>query len=87
MADITFTREQTQRMARKIQHYLEQEHSIELEDFDAEFLLEFISRELGAHYYNQGINDAIAQVEAKMLDITDSVLWLEKPVQDWARVE
>ncbi|ATM85922.1 DUF2164 domain-containing protein [Yersinia massiliensis] len=82
MADITFTREQTQRMARKIQHYLEQEHSIELEDFDAEFLLEFISRELGAHYYNQGINDAIAQVEAKMLDITDSVLWLEKPVQD-----
>ena len=82
MADITFTREQTQRMARKIQHYLEQEHSIELEDFDAEFLLQFISRELGAHYYNQGINDAIAQVEAKMLDITDSVLWLEKPVQD-----
>ncbi|MCB5308417.1 DUF2164 domain-containing protein [Yersinia massiliensis] len=82
MADITFTREQTQRMARKIQHYLEQEHSIELEDFDAEFLLEFINRELGAHYYNQGINDAIAQVEAKMLDITDSVLWLEKPVQD-----
>ncbi|CNH35347.1 DUF2164 domain-containing protein [Yersinia aldovae] len=82
MADITFSREQTQRMARKIQEYLEQEHNIELEDFDAEFLLQFISRELGAHYYNQGINDAIAQVEAKMLDITDSVLWLEKPVQD-----
>ena len=82
MADITFTREQTQRMARKIQDYLEQNLSIELEDFHAEFLLEFISRELGAHYYNQGINDAIAQVEAKMLDITDSVLWLEKPVQD-----
>ncbi|CNK68702.1 DUF2164 domain-containing protein [Yersinia aleksiciae] len=82
MAEITFTREQTQRMARKIQRYLEQEHSIELEDFDAEFLLEFISRELGAHYYNQGIQDAIAQVEAKVLDITDSVLWLEKPVQD-----
>lgn len=82
MADIIFTREQTQRMARKIQRYLEQEHSIELEDFDAEFLLEFISRELGAHYYNQGIYDAIAQVEAKVLDITDSVLWLEKPVQD-----
>ena len=81
MADITFTREQTQRMARKIQDYLEQNLSIELEDFDAEFLLEFISRELGAHYYNQGINDAITQVEAKMLDITDSVLWLEKPVQ------
>ncbi|AJJ61779.1 DUF2164 domain-containing protein [Yersinia aldovae] len=82
MADITFSREQTQRMARKIQEYLEQEHNIELEDFDAEFLLQFISSELGAHYYNQGINDAIAQVEAKMLDITDSVLWLEKPVQD-----
>ncbi|CNI93325.1 Uncharacterized conserved protein [Yersinia aldovae] len=82
MADITFSPEQTQRMARKIQEYLEQEHNIELEDFDAEFLLQFISRELGAHYYNQGINDAIAQVEAKMLDITDSVLWLEKPVQD-----
>ncbi len=44
--------------------------------------MEFISRELGAHYYNQGINDAIAQIEAKMLDVTDSLLWLEKPVQD-----
>ncbi len=37
MADITFTREQTQRMVHKIQRYLEQEHNIELEDFDAEF--------------------------------------------------
>ncbi|ATM95811.1 Uncharacterized conserved protein [Yersinia frederiksenii] len=82
MADITFTREQTQRMVHKIQRYMEQEHNFELEDFDAEFLLQFISRELGAHYYNQGVNDAIAQVEAKMLDITDSILWLEKPVQD-----
>jgi uncharacterized protein (DUF2164 family) len=82
VTEITFTREQTQHIAQKIQRYLAQEHHIELEDFDAEFLLEFISRELGAHYYNQGINDAIAQIEAKMLDITDSVLWLEKPVQD-----
>ena len=82
MADITFTREQTQRMTHKLQRYLEQEHNIELEDFDAEFLLQFISRELGAHFYNQGINDAIAQVEVKILDISDSILWLEKPVQD-----
>ncbi|HFQ6828140.1 TPA: DUF2164 domain-containing protein [Yersinia enterocolitica] len=82
MADITFTREQTQRMTDKLQRYLEQEHNIELEDFDAEFLLQFINRELGAHFYNQGINDAIAQVEAKILDISDSILWLEKPVQD-----
>lgn len=82
MADITFTREQTQRMTDKLQRYLEQEHNIELEDFDAEFLLQFTSRELGAHFYNQGINDAIAQVEAKILDISDSILWLEKPVQD-----
>ncbi|MGH1473951.1 DUF2164 domain-containing protein [Yersinia proxima] len=82
MADITFTREQTHRMTYKLQRYLEQEHNIELEDFDAEFLLQFISRELGAHFYNQGINDAIAQVEAKILDISDSILWLEKPVHD-----
>ncbi|CFR13939.1 DUF2164 domain-containing protein [Yersinia kristensenii] len=82
MADITFTREQTQRMTYKLQRYLEQEHNIELEDFDTEFLLQFISRELGAHFYNQGINDAITQIEAKMLDISDAILWLEKPVQD-----
>ncbi|WP_145537526.1 DUF2164 domain-containing protein [Yersinia kristensenii] len=82
MADITFTREQTQRMTYKLQRYLEQEHNIELEDFDTEFLLQFISRELGAHFYNQGISDAITQIEAKMLDISDAILWLEKPVQD-----
>lgn len=82
MADITFSREQTQKMAYKIQRYMEKEHHIELEDFDAEFLVEFISHELGVHYYNQGINDAVAQLEVKMLDITDSLLCLEKPVQD-----
>ncbi|CNE58300.1 Uncharacterized conserved protein [Yersinia nurmii] len=82
MAEIVFNREQTRLMAQKIQRYLEREHKFELGDFEAEFLLDFFTQELGAHYYNQGIADAIAQVEAKMENMVDTLLWLEKPVHN-----
>ncbi|GAB7127417.1 DUF2164 domain-containing protein [Silvimonas sp. JCM 19000] len=80
MADITFSAEQSRVLKHKLRRYLETELDIELGDFDAEFLLEFISKTFGAHYYNQGVVDAMAVLEDKMDVLRDGLLMLEKPV-------
>ncbi len=80
MSDITFSREQTQRMTGKLQDYLRRELDIDLGDFDAEFLLDFFAKELGGYYYNQGMSDALAVIEEKMESVTDALTWLQKPV-------
>ena len=49
MSDITFSREQTSQMVHKLQKYLQAELDVEIGDFDAEFLLDFFAKELGAH--------------------------------------
>lgn len=80
MADITFSAEQSRVLKQKLRRYLETELDIELGDFDAEFLLEFISKTLGAHYYNQGVADAMAVLEDKVDVLRDGLMMLEKPV-------
>lgn len=80
MSDITFSREQTSQMVRKLQKYLQAELDVEIGDFDAEFLLDFFAKELGAHFYNQGMADALRVVEEKTEDLVDTLTWLQKPV-------
>lgn len=80
MSDITFSREQTLQMVHKLQKYLQAELDVEIGDFDAEFLLDFFAKELGAHFYNQGMADALRVVEEKTEDLVDTLTWLQKPV-------
>lgn len=80
MSDITFSREQTSQMVQKLQKYLQAELDVEIGDFDAEFLLDFFAKELGAHFYNQGMADALRVVEEKTEDLVDTLTWLQKPV-------
>lgn len=80
MGEVSFSREQTQRMAGKLQNYLRRELDVEIGDFDAEFLLEFIANELGGYYYNQGMTDALTVIEEKMESVTDALTWLQKLV-------
>lgn len=80
MSDITFSREQTLQMVHKLQKYLQAELDVEIGDFDAEFLLDFFAKELGAHFYNQGMADALHVVEEKTEDLVDTLTWLQKPV-------
>jgi uncharacterized protein (DUF2164 family) len=42
-------------------------------------LLDFISSEIGAFYYNKGLSDAQAIVLGKIEDITDAFYEIEKP--------
>lgn len=80
MPEITFTAEQSRLLRQKLRDYMERELDVELADFDAGFLLDFISKTIGAHYYNQGVGDAIGVVNDKVDVLVDGLMLLEKPV-------
>ena len=81
MSEISFTRREKELLAGKLQRYFDDELKIELGGFDAEFLLEFLSKELGAYYYNQGLRDAQAVFLKRVGELTDQVSELEKPTE------
>lgn len=80
MSEITFSRDQTAHMVDKLQKYLQRELDVEIGDFDSEFLLDFFAKELGAHFYNQGMADALRVVEEKTESLVDTLTWLQKPI-------
>jgi uncharacterized protein (DUF2164 family) len=78
MSEITFTKQEKDEMVVKLQAYFDHELSQELGQFDAEFLLDFISKELGAYYYNRGLNDARKVIENRVQSIDDDLYAIEK---------
>ncbi|PCI79944.1 MAG: hypothetical protein COB20_03890 [SAR86 cluster bacterium] len=62
----------------KLQKYFEDELQQEIGSFDAEFLLDFFSKEVGGYYYNQGLTDALKSFESKMEDVGESIYQLER---------
>jgi len=61
----------------KLQKYFEDELQQEIGGFDAEFLLDFFSKEVGGYYYNQGLADALKGFESKMEDVGELIYQLE----------
>lgn len=45
---------QKARMTESLQRYLQDELDVEIGQFDADFLVDFISKKFGAVYYNKG---------------------------------
>jgi len=80
MSKIEFSREQRESMVQKLQSYFDNELDLELEQFDAEFLLDFFSREIGAHFYNRGLHDARAIFESRVESIDDEIYAIEKEI-------
>lgn len=80
MSKITFSLAQRESMVQKLQHYFDQELDQELEQFDAEFLLDFFSKEIGAHFYNRGLHDARAIFESRIESIDDEIYANEKEI-------
>lgn len=78
MADIELNSTVKIYIVAKIQKYFQDELHQELGSFDAEFLIDFFSKEVGGYYYNQGLADALQSFEVKMEDVTDAVYQLEK---------
>ncbi len=80
MSDITFSSQEKEAMVAKLQRYFEDELDQEIGQFDAEFLLDFIGKEMGAYFYNRGVHDARAIVAAKVESIDDEIYSIEKDV-------
>lgn len=62
-----------------LREYFGRELDQELGRFDAEFLLDFITKHFGGHYYNQGLHDALAVVTNRMDEFKEAVYTLEQP--------
>ena len=62
-----------QQMRDKLQTYFIEQLDIELGQFDAEFLVDFISEHCGHHYYNQGLTDARKVVSSHLSQIADNI--------------
>ncbi len=77
--EIQFTKEQIEVLGKKLQDYFENELNYSLGQFEAQFLLDFISKEMGACYYNQGLRDAELILRSKLEDISDALYEIEKP--------
>lgn len=81
MADITFSKEEKAAIVEKIKRYFADELDQEIGQFDAEFLLDFFSDEIGVYHYNRGLQDAQAILEKKLDTITDAINELEQPTK------
>ncbi|OSM01901.1 hypothetical protein MAIT1_01959 [Magnetofaba australis IT-1] len=73
MARIQFTEAEREDLARQLQDFLLEESGQELGRFEADALLTFITEEMGGAFYNQGVRDARAVLQAKLADIDDAL--------------
>jgi uncharacterized protein (DUF2164 family) len=79
--DIEFSKEEKEVITLKIKNYMRDELDKDIGNFDAEFLLDFFSKEVGAYYYNRGLSDAKIILEKKLDLITDAIYEIEKPTE------
>lgn len=79
MSEIRFNEEQKALLSQKLKKYIAEELDHEVGQFEAEFLLDFISNEIGGHYYNKGLEDAGSIIAAKFEDINDALYEIEAP--------
>jgi len=80
MSEIKFDKPIIDEMVLKLQHYFDDELNSELGQFEAEFLIEFISKNLGGYFYNQGLQDARVILDSKIESINEDIYSLEQNV-------
>jgi len=79
MSAIEFSKQEKQHIIAKIQMYFNEELDQKIGQFDAEFLLDFFSEEVGSYFYNRGVYDAQTLLEDKIETITEAFTEIEKP--------
>jgi uncharacterized protein (DUF2164 family) len=81
MTPIKFSQPEIETIAKRIQLYFNEELKQDIGRFDAEFLLDFFSQEIGPYFYNRGLSDAQAVLSNKLDELSYSISELEKPVE------
>jgi len=80
MKDNSLSANEKSRLVERIQHYLLTELDCDAGQFDTEFFLDFLTKELKGYYYNQGLYDAQAILSNKIEDINEAISELEQVV-------
>ena len=78
MSAVKFSDAEKEQIVSKVKGYFREELDQDIGSFEAEFLIDFFTRELGAHFYNRGLYDAQTILAAKLEELGDSILELEK---------
>jgi uncharacterized protein (DUF2164 family) len=78
MSEIEFSKEEIEIITRKIQLYFTEELNQDIGQFDAQFLLDFFSQEIGPYFYNRGLYDSQTILESKLEDMSEAIYELEK---------
>ena len=79
MPKIEFDRATREDIARRLVKRLRDELDIEVAPMDGQRLLDILSESLGPAWYNQGLRDAQAAVQARVDDIAEAIAGLERP--------
>lgn len=80
MKENTFSTDEKAQLVTKIQNYLQTEFDCEVGQFDTEFFLDFLTKELSNHYYNQALYDAQSILASKIDDINEAISELERVI-------
>lgn len=80
MSEIEFTKEEKSQLVEKLREYFETELNQELGQFDAEFLLDYLCKELGPYFYNRGLYDAQAVMQSRIDGVMEAIYEIEKSI-------
>ena len=80
MSTIEFSNKDKEDVLHKIKLYFINELDQEIGRFDAEFLLDFFSENIGPYYYNRGLYDARSVLQSRLESIDDDLYEIEKPI-------
>ncbi len=80
MVVASFTKTEKEAIIRKIQTYFADELDQKIGAFEAGFLLNFFTEEIGPYFYNLALRDAQAILSRRMDDISGAIDELVKPV-------
>jgi uncharacterized protein (DUF2164 family) len=76
---IAFDRAAQEALARRLVRRLREELDLEVEPMDGQRLIDILSEILGPAWYNQGLRDAQAALQARVDDIAEAIAGLEQP--------
>jgi uncharacterized protein (DUF2164 family) len=79
MSDIEFSDDQRARLVAKVKTYFSEALDQDIGAFDAEFLIDFIAKEIGPSIYNRGLADAHQLFNEKSEELGYLIAELEKP--------
>lgn len=80
MASITFPPAHKAALINKLKTYFDTQLDYDIGQFECEFLLDFMAKEFGVFYYNQGIEDAQTLMLKNVEDLQDALYALGKPL-------